>query len=249
MMKVSSKWFILFFLGASATLVATESATSPAVSQYAPLADLQAQAKFFMDRIETDLADEAAYGEDQQGRVGKDASTLAAIGLLLGQHDKDHPGKASARLLIESSASLAEEATDYAAAKEAFAQVKQAIESKVQAEPVEWEPVGNLLYLMQQVPIVNNALRRSVTGRRFKREIDKSAGYAATLAAISQASMYDTDYCSDEEDEKKWRKICADMRDAAADVNRAVRAGDQETAKIGLAKLAETCDACHDDFR
>ena len=242
-------WTSLILVCLSTLLIAAEPASSPAVSEYAPLGDLQHQVSFFMKRLEKDLADEADYGEDQQGRVGKDASSLAAIGLLLGKHDKDHPNKKSASGIVAAAASLADEAEDYASAKAQLAKVKAALASEKEGEALEWEPVASLAYLMQQVPIINNSLRRGVTGRRFKREADKSAGYAATLAAIAQASMFDTDYCVDEADEKKWRQICVDMRDASAAVSKAVRAGDQKTAEMHLGKLVETCDACHHAFR
>ena len=61
--------------------------------------------------------------------------------------------------------------------------------------------------------------------------------------------MFYNDYCIDEEDEAKWAQICVDMRDAAAQVQVAVRRKDKDTAVAGLAKLVETCDACHHAFR
>ena len=102
---------------------------------------------------------------------------------------------------------------------------------------------------MRQVPINNNSLRRGVGGRRFKRSIERNAGYAATLAAIAQASMIDTMYCADEQDEAAWIQICAEMRDSAAEVNAAVRQNDQPRAKTALVGLVKTCDKCHDVFR
>ena len=111
------------------------------------------------------------------------------------------------------------------------------------------EPVADLAMLMQQVPIVNASLRKGVNGRRFSRDAKRSAGRAVTLAVIAQASMMDTTYCGDEEDEKAWKKICADMRDACAEVYKAMLDKDQKRAKAANAKVVETCDACHHKFR
>ena len=109
-----SRWTSLILICWPTMLIAADTTESPAVSAYAPLGDLQHQISFFMKRLEKDLADEADYGEDQQGRVGKDASTLAAIGLLLGHHDEDHPNKKSASQIVAAAADLADEAEDYA---------------------------------------------------------------------------------------------------------------------------------------
>ena len=61
--------------------------------------------------------------------------------------------------------------------------------------------------------------------------------------------MAHTDYCGDEEDEKEWKQICAEMRDACADIYKALMAKDQEKAKAGNARVVKTCDACHHRFR
>jgi len=221
----------------------------PKPSTYAPAKDLIAQVEYFIGRIKSDLEDEDEYGEDQQNRVIKDACTIAAIGLVLANHDEKHALKAGASALIESATTLSDEVEDLDAAREAFAEIKVALKKKGDSEPLEWEPVADLTVLMEQVPIINNSLRRGVTGRRFKRSADRNAGYAATLAAIAQASLIDDAYCGDEEETELWQKICADMRAASMQVNKAVREADQDAAKEALGRLVETCDACHESFR
>jgi hypothetical protein len=227
-----------------------ESIASPEPSQYAPLVDLHSQVDYFLQRIEDDLSDEDSYGDDHRGRVEKDASTLAALGLILAKHDKDHPLKRSGARFIEASAKLADAAGDFSQAQSALKEVK-AVKSDPAGDggPVEWEPVANLAVLMQQVPIVSTNLQRGLSGQRFNRSIDRNAGFATTLAAVAQASLLDTDYCEDEEAEKKWQAICAEMRDAAAAINVAVRNKDQSAAQSAATRLNKTCDACHHEFR
>ncbi len=219
------------------------------VSAYAPVKETESQLVYYLERIEKDLTDEATYEEDQQNRVALDASTVAVLAILLGMHDEETKYQKQASKVIELAIELADSSSEFADAKEKLAELKAAVDSGTSAGKTTWEPAADLGLLMKQVPIVNNSLRRGVTGRRFARSIDSTAGHAVTLAAIAQASLIDTSYCGDEEDEKEWQKICADMRDASAEVYKALRAKNQDRAKAGIAKIVKTCDACHHRFR
>lgn len=228
-------------------------AAQPLPSTYAPAADLVGQLESYLASLQQDLSDAASYGQEQQDRVAKDASTVAVLALVLGRHDQPHKLKAAAPAMLKAAEALAGNAEKVEAAQADLARLKAAAEAPGTAAsddaPREWTAVGDIGQLMRQVPIVNNNLRRGVTGRRFDRTQEQNAGYAATLAALAQVSAFNTDYCADEEDERTWARICHEMRDAAADVQRAIRQGDQATATKGLARLVETCDACHHKFR
>jgi hypothetical protein len=225
-----------------------DDAAAPKPSQYAPIQDVIAQIDAYLQQLGNDLAAEADYGDDQKSRVAKDANTLVVLAQLLANHDDKHDRKNMAASLFSAAQKLADGAGSYAQAKGAFEQVTSASKSGAGGE-VKWDATADLSQLMKQVPIVNNRLRSGVTGRRFERTIEQNAGLAATLSAIAQASMYDTDYCSDKEREAQWAKICAEMRDAAATVNAAVRKKDQTAATEALARLVKTCDDCHHAFR
>ena len=220
-------------------------------SEYAPSSDLLAQIDYYMGRIGRDLSDESQFGEDQQKRIALNASTLSTICLVLGLHDEENRLKASALPLIDASQDLADAADDFGEATKALAVMQQILDNPAEETDatIEHEEVADIVLLMQQVPIVNNALRRGVGSRRFEREIERTAGHAATLAAIAQASMFDLNYTYDDESEELWQQICRDLRDASADTLIAVRAGDQEAAQLSLERIVKTCDACHDEFR
>lgn len=220
-------------------------------SQYAPSSDLLAQIDYYMDRIGLDLADETRFGEDQKKRIALNASTLSTLCLVLGLHDEENQLQASALPLIEASQDLADAAGDFSDATSALAAMQQILDNPAESTDttIEQDEVADIVLLMQQVPIVNNALRRGVGSRRFERELERTAGHAATLASIAQASMFDLNYTYDDESEQLWQQICMDMRDASADTLAAVRAGDQEAAQLSLERIVETCDACHDEFR
>jgi hypothetical protein len=232
----------------SLPLVAADEATARKPSQYAPVKDVVAQIDAFLQQIGTDVASEAEYGDDQKSRVAKDANTLVVLAQVLGNHDEDHARKKSASALFAAAQQLAEGAGNFKEAKGAYDQAAAAATAPAGGE-LKWEAAADLQQLMKQVPIVNNKLRSGVTGRRFDRTVEQNAGLAATLAAIAQASMLDMDYCSGKDEEAKWAKICADMRDAAATVNVAVRKKDQSAATAALERLVKTCDDCHHDFR
>lgn len=236
---------VVAVLGLGAVAAAPE---EPKPSTYAPAKDLVAQVAEFVGRIAEDLADAEAYGEDQKARVAKDANTIVAIAAVLGKHDEDHRLRRAAPRVISAARQLSAMAEEHPAAKQAFDELKQSLESSDGGEaPAETR--ADLGLLMKQVPIVNGALRRGVDGPRFQRLVDKNAGYASTLAAIAQVSALDRTYCADQAAEQKWRAICAEFRDACADVQRAVRKSDQESAKAALDRVVKTCDACHHEFR
>ena len=228
-----------------------EAADPVKISTFAPMKDVVSQLDYFVGRIEKDLEDGEEFGEAEQKRVGLDASTVAVLSLMLGMHDEAGDLKKSASKLAELAATLAENSEDHEAASKTLAEIKTAIKNKPEGEPLTWdEPVADLAMLMQQVPIVNDGVRRAVNDkRRFSRNAARNAPRAVTLAAIAQASLMDTTYCGDEEDEKEWKAICADMRDACADVYKALIAKDQDKAKEANARVVKSCDACHDRFR
>jgi cytochrome c556 len=46
----------------------------------------------------------------------------------------------------------------------------------------------------------------------------------------------------------KWFGFCAEMRDAAAAVNKAIHEGDPKATDKAMKALAESCDNCHNVF-
>jgi len=222
--------------------------TMPRPSAYAPLDDVLGQIELYVNHIETDLEDEAEYTEYHQDRIAKSANTLLALAQVLANHDDESPRKAMAGKLVTAAREVTRNTREFAATRDASVQLRAALQSESD-EKVSWDPVADLPELMKQVPVVNNRLRSGVNGSRFSRLLDQNAGHAATLAAIAQASLFDTNYCIDEEGEALWKEICAEMRDAAAATGAAVRRKDQEAAQAGLARLVETCDRCHHAFR
>ena len=239
----------LVAIGCAAALL-DEAPEPPKISSFAPADDLLQQVGFFTGRVEESLTTKEGYDEAKQARTLKDGNTLAVLALLLGKHDEPNKLKDSAPALISAGQALAKGSKDYDAASKAFADVKKAVsgESAAGAE-LNWEKVASLGALMKQVPLVHTGLKRGVTGTRFERQLTEIAGQSATLAAIAQASMFDTHEVKDPADTPKWYAFCAELRDSAGEVNAAAKAKDQAKAKAALTKLNQSCDHCHGVFR
>lgn len=221
----------------------------PPVSGFAPADDLVDQFDFYTKRIEEVLADKNDFDDAAKSRLKKDANTLTALALTLGMHDAEHHFKPSAGELLKAAQSLAT-AANYEAAEAGLAALKKAIgSSSAGHEKLKWEQVASLEELMKQVPTVNATLKRGLTPQRFKTLQKQSAGQAATLAAIAQTVMADTQAVKDPADLDKWYQDCAEMRDAAGAANAAIHADDQPATAAGMARLAKSCETCHAVFR
>jgi hypothetical protein len=228
-----------------------ESATSKAIVNV-PAADLDDQLSFTVTRIDGLLAKPDEYDEARQSRIAKEADLAAVVALGLGMAKEDHPHKRTASTAIAAAQALAK-ADSYAAAKQALDELKQAARAKPPADspapPTQWKPVAPLGLLMKEVPIVNSSLKRAVQGERFKSQTKISAAAAAALAAIAQEAATDHDAIKKPADLPKWEEYCAEMRDAAGRVNRAIHASNAADTEQAMAQLAQSCDHCHRAFR
>jgi cytochrome c556 len=222
----------------------------PKISAFAPAEDLIQQVDFFIGRVEESLADPADFAGAKQSRTVKDGNTLAVLALMLALHDEEHRLKASMPAMLASAQSLATADDNFEQARTALAGIKAArAETAPQGPPAKWEKVASLAALMKQVPLIHSGLKRGADPKRLARQAVQSAGQSAALAAIAEASMLDTEHAKSPDDVEKWRQSCAQMRDAAAEVNGAVHAQDQERVAAGMKRLLVSCDACHAKFR
>lgn len=230
-------------------LAAAETADAPKPSTYAPHGDLLAQVDFFLDRATESLAGEE-LDMASQARLLKDAHTLAMLGLVLSRHDADFPEKAAMPGFVKAAQALAAAEGDRDKSNAALAELKSARAGKASpdAEPLKWQRVASLPLVMKQVPLIHAGLKRG-TGRRLERNKEQAAAQAAALAAIAQASSFDDEYASTPEDVAAWQKYCAEMRDAAGEVNVAAHAGDSDRVDSAMSKMLQSCEACHEKFR
>jgi hypothetical protein len=249
---MTTRWLLTIVFGSTLSLGSLLAGDPPApskLSTVAPAADLVAQAKLYVEAFGKGLASEQDY-KDNADKIKRDANTLTALALVLGNHDADNELKAAAPALIGASQELAK-AADYAAAKSALENVRSAIDGKgeraAKAAAPKWAKVASMGQLMKQVTFVNNRLKRSM--RRFGKQNEEQARDAAVLAAIAQAVVYDTHEVKNPGDLDRWYQLCGQMRDAAGELNAKVSLADKAGAEAALLKLAQSCDDCHKVFR
>jgi hypothetical protein len=222
------------------------------VSNYAPAADLANQLTAIAARLDDLLAKPEEFDDARKSRIAKEANVAAVVALALALSDEKHPLRDSASSALAAARTLAT-SEDYNKSKLALGQLKAVVDGKSPptraTESVRWAPVAPLGLLMKEVPIVNSNLKRSVQGERFKSQAKVSAAAAATLAAIAQESAGDHSAVKNPADTPKWEQFCAEMRDAAGHVNRAIHAGDSDETASAMKQLSQTCDRCHKAFR
>ncbi len=220
---------------------------APKVSTFAPAEDLENQVAEYIERLEKSVKSEEEY-KDSESKLAKDANTLIVISLALGLHDKDNKYKAAAPAMMKAAQELVG-VKDFDSAEKGVAAVKAAAASKAGgADKLQWKKAYSLGMLMKKVPLISTKLKRYVKGKRFKSKAEDTAGFTAVLAVIGQASLVDTHEVKNPDDMEKWYKFCAEMRDSAAAINAAIRAGDKDAADDAMKKLAENCDTCHEVF-
>ena len=220
------------------------------VSQFAPAKDLLQQVDFFIGRASDSLADPKDFDLAKQSRTLKDANTLAALALALSMHDEGFPQKAAMPSLLKAAQQLSAAGENAEQATQALAAIKAARAGSItEGASAKWEQVASLPALMKQVPLIHSGLKRGVEPNRLTRQAAQSAGQAAALAAIAQASWLDTEHIKKPQDVGAWQDYCAQMRDAAGEVNSAVRAADQARVVVGMQRLAQSCESCHARFR
>jgi hypothetical protein len=219
---------------------------APKLSTFAPASDLVRQTTYYLGRLEESVANEKQYKEDQ-GKVSKDGNTLILIALALGLDDGKNKYKAAGPGLMKAGEAAAK-ATTFAAAKAALADAQEAIASPAAGgAALSWDKASaSLPELMKQVPLINARLKRNL--RRFAQKAKDSAGDTATLAVIAQGSMGAVSQTKKPTEAAKWFTLCAEMRDAAAAVNKAIHAGDPKSTEKAMKTLAESCDNCHTVF-
>ncbi len=218
------------------------------VSTFAPAEDLVGQAKQYMKTIQEDTADADQY-KDTKDEIAKTSNTLAVIALALGLHDEDNRYKAAAPAILRAAQEVAA-AKDFDAAKKAAEKLQAAVNGGEAKGDLKWTKVASLEQLMKQVPLVNTKLKRYVKGPRLRSKAKETAGLSAVIAVIAQGSLANTEEAKATTPElvAQWQKFSNELRDAAAAVNLGIHAGNRKATDKGMAKLAESCDDCHNVF-
>jgi hypothetical protein len=230
----------------SAKGVSGEVPAAPKLSTLAPAADLEAQTKKYVADLGKATASEEAYKDLPEGKISRDASTVAVLALALGLHDQPSAYKDYAGAMIPAAQKLAA-AADYESAKKAAADLKAAAEGEGKADgELKWVKLASMKALMEQVPLISTSLKRAVAKKAKQKD---AQGLSAVLAVIAQGSMANVADTKKPEAAKQWFEFCAQMRDAAAAVNAGIHAKEiQSEEEPRMDKLQKTCEDCHAVF-
>jgi cytochrome c556 len=229
-------------LGMSAVAAPPE---APKVSTFAPAEDLIKQVDRYVEDLEKAVENQADFDE---AKVAKLSNTLMLMAIGLGVHDSDNAYKANAGAIFKAAEELAK-AKGFAAAKTGVDAVKAAVGGKGAAGgQVNWAQGSavNLDSVFKQSQTVVNSLKRYTKGERFKKSVKETAGQSAVLAVIGQGVMANT--ASAKGKDADWFKFSAEMRDAAAEANKAIHAGEESATQAAVKKLNKSCEDCHAVF-
>lgn len=218
----------------------------PKLSTMIPAEDLAGQMQTYMKELGQSLADEAAY-KSSADKVKRIANTIAVLAYNLGEHETATEMTPAAADIGRAARRLAK-AKDYASAREDFAKLQNASqhEAKLPAEAASTR-IASLGQIMNEAELLNTRLRTSL--RRFDaRRLADNARAAAALAAIAQASVYDTHEVKDPRQLPQWYQFAGEMRAAAGELNAKIRAKDKAGATAALGRLDKSCKTCHAVF-
>ena len=97
----------------------------------------------------------------------------------------------------------------------------------------------------EQLSTVESSLKRYAK----RKKTDECAKFSAVIAVIGQAIICHGDETEEPDELEQWTNYCIEMRDAAAAVNTAMHAKDEEATKGAMANLAQSCENCHTVFK
>jgi hypothetical protein len=245
-MSAAYRALIAVVVALPCALAVAEAPTPPALSTKVSADDLVALAKKYVDELTKAVADEKTWATDGK-KISCDANSLAMISLVLAKHDSKHALKGTAAALIAPAQKVAK-AKDLATAQAGVASLKELMDNEplFGGEP-EWSKVASLGRVMEQVGNVNTKLRNSLK-RLDARRMDDNAQAATFMAAVGQAIVFDTHEVKNPADLPKWYAMSDEMRDAAGELSKAIRAGDKDAASAASTRVMKNCDACHEVF-
>ncbi len=240
---------LLAGMAVSVTLaLAADMPEPPKVSTFAPAADLASQLEQYVEELEESVQSESEYADAKESMV-RDADTALLIALALGMHDQPNQYKKAAPGLIEAARGISA-AESYQQAKAAVQSLKGAMNSNGDPSKLSWQDAqaASLEALMKEVPLVNTKMKRYLRGSRFKSKADDTAGQSAVLAVIAQGSMPLASKTEKPGEAEKWYVFCADMREAAARLNKIIHSQEESAVDQAVKDLTQSCDDCHAVF-
>ena len=221
-----------------------------------PMADLEAQADDYLEKIGGMLKDKDGttdYKKDADDVV-RDVNALALVALAIGLSSEDGKYKKAAPGIMAAALAL-EKVDKLDTANKVYADLRAAYASSGDPTALGWTKVASLGPVMKAVPNLDSAVKRlGGSESRLKRGPARVTALLAGLAAIGQGSIANVKDTLKPDAEVEWKKECEIFRDAAIKANAAVHAlvdgkGTYADYEAAYKVLADTCDSCHKIFQ
>lgn len=217
--------------------------------------DIAAQIGFYAERLGESAQDDGDYNELDQTRVEKDAVTVAALALLLAQHDQDHALRPAAAAVLAAANDMAANHHEHAPTAAAYHRLSDALASKAHSADGTTTPdakfaVTDTAMLMKQIRYIENRLKRAASRNPTDKTRSDVAGHAATLAALAAPMAQDAkQFAKSAHQQRTWVRQSEAMAAAAAQLNAAANDVNVTSFNDAVRALDATCSRCHNDFR
>ncbi|MBI3463869.1 MAG: cytochrome c [Planctomycetes bacterium] len=216
-----------------------------------PIDDLAAAAGAVADELAPALASADTFEKAKD--LKRPAYALALLANAVAMADGSVQWKGSAGQVRDAALRLAR-TESYNDASSAFGEIKDLLAGGAtkasQGKPMTWVEIAPIKEFMVEVNVRNRALTKMVrTPAQFKQDAEKMRRNAAVLELFGSITAEHPKPKDGKGSDEEWQKWSAAMRDGAAALAKAAKAGDAPAAKTALNKMRASCSDCHAKFR
>ncbi|MCU0712296.1 MAG: cytochrome c [Pirellula sp.] len=215
--------------------------------------DLMKEAKLRIDGVITTPAKFAAGGVIEARKEFTLVATLMAIIQEYPEEIRWKHSSAYGRLIFSRMASNCKVGTQpvFNEAKlrsQDLGEVLKGSKLSGQMEEITWEETSDRTPAMKilEWALRENLAKQTASEKEFQQSKDEVKKYAELVAAyglvLQQKGMNDAD-------DETYAQFSQAMTDAAASVAAATIAGDAESARVGVGKIDQSCNKCHESYR
>jgi hypothetical protein len=121
------------------------------------------------------------------------------------------------------------------------------LSSKDAEEETDWTMIADRSPLMEYAELLIEALEDGARDEgTIKKETDLVKRNSELLALLGEILVQEG---MDDSDDEDYAKLSRDMASDSKNVTAALGRGDFEAVRIGVSKIRQKCDACHEDYR
>lgn len=216
-----------------------------------PIDDLAAAAETLVDGLAPSLASRDAFEKAQD--LERPTYVVALLANAVAEAEGVVKWKQAAPQVRDAALRLAK-AKSYDDASKAYGEIQQLLANGApnggQAKPMTWVEIAPLKPVMVEVNVRNRPLTKMVrTPAQFKKDADTVRRNAAVLELLGSITAEHPKPKDGNGSQEEWQKWSVAMRDGAAELAKAAKAGDAAAAKTALTRTRASCSDCHAKFK